>query len=84
MSRKVAFALPALAFVGTYIWLAVQAWRGRARLSVAAAALALSSSWLVPWYALWVIPLAAIDDDRLGRILALGLTAYLLRDALPL
>jgi hypothetical protein len=85
LPRKAAFALPAVAFLAVYAWLAWQAWRGgRARLSVAAAAVLLSSSWLVPWYALWAIPLAAIEDDRLGKGLALGLTVYFLWDAVPL
>jgi hypothetical protein len=73
-------ALFALAFV----WLARAAWLGRARLALAAGLLLVCTPWLVPWYAVWAVPLAAIEEDRTARILALGLSAYLLRDAVPL
>ncbi|MCC6224330.1 MAG: DUF2029 domain-containing protein [Thermoleophilia bacterium] len=67
-----------------YAWLLREAWRGRARLGVCIGALLLTTSWLVPWYAVWIVPLAAIEEDRLARWLALGLSAYLLRGAVPL
>lgn len=67
-----------------YAWLLREAWRGRARLGVCAGAMLLTTSWLVPWYAVWIVPLAAIEEDRLARWLALGLSAYLLRGAVPL
>jgi hypothetical protein len=35
-------------------------------------------------YAVWAVPLAAIEEDRSARVLALALSAYLLRDAVPL
>ncbi len=76
-------ALGAL-FAAAYAWLLREAWRGRARLGVCAAAMLLSTSWLVPWYAVWVVPLAAIEEDRLARGLALVVSAYLLRGAVPL
>ncbi len=67
-----------------YLWLLVQAWRGRARLGLAAGLLVAAAPWLVPWYAVWAVPLAAIEEDRTARVLALALCAYLLRDAVPL
>ena len=42
------------------------------------------TSWLVPWYAVWAVPLAAVEEDRTARALALALSAYLLRDAVPI
>ena len=72
--------LAAIAFV----WLVVEAWRGRARLGLAAGILLVATPWLVPWYAVWAVPLAAIEEDRLARGLALIMSAYLLRDAVPL
>ena len=73
-----------LAFVVAYAWLAWQAWRGRARLALASCLLLLATSWLQPWYAMWALPLAAIEEDTLARVLAVVLSAYFLRDALPI
>ncbi len=73
-----------LGFVVAYAWLAWQAWRGRARLALASCLLLLATSWLQPWYAIWALPLAAIEEDTLARVLAVGLSAYFLRDAIPI
>jgi hypothetical protein len=74
----------AVLFAGAYVWLLYEAWRGRARLGLCAGLLLLATPWLVPWYAVWAVPLAAIEEDAPARWLALGLSAYLLRDAVPL
>jgi hypothetical protein len=73
-----------LAFALFYLWLLWEAWRGRARLALAACGLLLATSWLQPWYAVWAVPLAAVEEDTLVRLLALAISAYFLRDALPL
>jgi glycosyl transferase family 87 len=67
-----------------YLWLLREAWRGRARLGLAAGLLIVAAPWLVPWYAIWTVPLAAMEEDRTAQLLALALCAYLLRDAVPL
>jgi alpha-1,6-mannosyltransferase len=77
-------AVFAAAFVIAYVWLLREAWRGRARLALTAGILLVCTSWLVPWYAVWAVPLAAVEEDRTARILALALSAYLLRDAVPI
>jgi hypothetical protein len=74
----------ALAFAVAYAWLLREAWRGRARLALTAGLLLVCTTWLVPWYAVWAVPLAAVEEDRTARVLALALSAYLLRDAVPL
>jgi alpha-1,6-mannosyltransferase len=71
-------------FALAYVWLLLEAWRGRARLALAGALLVVAAPWLVPWYAVWAVPLAAIEEDGTARVLALALSAYLLRDAVPL
>lgn len=71
-------------FAFAFAWLAREARRGRARLGLAAGLLLVSTPWLVPWYAVWAVPLAAIEEDRTARVLALAVSAYLLRDAVPL
>lgn len=74
----------AVAFTLAYAWLLREAWRGRARLALTAGLLLVATSWLVPWYAVWAVPLAAVEEDRPARLLALGMSAYLLRDAVPI
>jgi hypothetical protein len=51
--------------------------RGRPRLGLTAILLLLASPWVLPWYVVWTVPLAAIEEDRLGWMLALALCAYL-------
>jgi hypothetical protein len=69
----------ALAFAVIYLGLLRSAWRtGRARLSLAATALCLTSSLLRPWYALWPLALAAVEEDELAALAALALSAYVL------
>jgi hypothetical protein len=72
------------AFAVAYLWLLREAWRGRARLALTAGLLLVCTAWLVPWYAVWAVPLAAVEEDRTARVLALALSAYLLRDAVPI
>ena len=81
--KAVALALAAVAFAVAYAWLARQAWRGRARVALAAGVLLLCAPYVTPWYLAWVVPLAALEDDRTARLLALGLTAYLLPQTIP-
>jgi hypothetical protein len=47
-------------------------------------ALLLSTAWLLPWYAVWPLPLAAVGGDRRLRAAALVLCAYALLVHLPL
>jgi alpha-1,6-mannosyltransferase len=77
-------ALFAALFGLAYLWLLREAWRGRARLGLAAGLLLVATPFLRPWYAVWAVPLAAVEDDRAARLLAVALSAYLLRDAVPL
>jgi alpha-1,6-mannosyltransferase len=79
-----AVALLAVLFGLAYLWLLREAWRGRARLGLAGGLLVVAAPWLVPWYLVWTVPLAAVEEDRAAQILGLALTAYLLRDAVPL
>jgi len=81
--RPAAFAFAA-AFALAYAWLLLEARRGRARLGLCAGLLLLATPWLVPWYAVWVVPFAAIDDDPPAQVLALGMTGYMLRIAIPI
>jgi hypothetical protein len=82
LSRRPALAAATLAQLGALAFFAWTAWRRRLRLGLAAGVLVLLAPRLDPWYALWPISLAAADDDdRWGRLLAVGLTGFLLSDA---
>jgi hypothetical protein len=71
-------------FALLYLWLLREAWRGaRPRFALCAVALLLATSWLQPWYAVWAVPLAALDADRVARLGALALTGYFLWDTIP-
>ena len=78
-------------FVGAFLAvLAVALWRTArgADWRVAAGwttlALLLSTAWLLPWYAIWVLPLAAVSGDRRLRAATLVFCAYAVLIHLPL
>jgi hypothetical protein len=81
--RLVALVLFLTLFFQLLLW----TWRGFDWVRAAgwtAAGLLLASSWLLPWYLVWVLPLAAIARDRWLQLLALALTAYQLGARIPL
>ena len=47
-------------------------------------AVLVASAWLVPWYIVWLLPLAAIAADRRLHAAAIALTAWMLVIAVPL
>jgi hypothetical protein len=47
-------------------------------------ALLLSTAWLLPWYAIWLLPLAAVSADRRLRAATLIFCAYAILIHLPL
>jgi hypothetical protein len=73
-----------VAFGLAYVWLLREAARGRARLGLATGLALLAVPYLAVWYVVWTLPLAAAEDDGPAQLLALGLCAYLLRQAIPL
>jgi len=59
----------------------VLAWRRRDAVSASGwvtVALLLTLGWVLPWYVLWVLPLAALSDSRRLRTTALVLGIYLI------
>jgi len=57
----------------------VQAWRRRSSITAsgwANVALLVTLSWVLPWYVLWVLPLAALSASRRLRGAALALGVY--------
>jgi hypothetical protein len=69
------------------VWLLAWTWRGADWVRAAAWAgtgLLLATSWLLPWYLVWPLPLAAVARDRLLAAVLLALTAYQLGARIPL
>jgi hypothetical protein len=67
--------------VGSIALCCVQAYRWRDSLTAsgwASVALLVTLSWALPWYVLWVLPLAALSSSRRLRVAALGLGVYLI------
>jgi len=57
------------------------AWRRRETITAsgwAGVALLVTLSWVLPWYVLWVLPLAALSSSRRLRVTALVLGVYLI------
>jgi len=84
VQHDVALGLFVGGFALAYLWLLRQAWHGRARLGLAACLLLCASPYLVPWYAVWAIPVAAVEDDPPAQWLAVAISAYLLRQRVPI
>jgi Glycosyltransferase family 87 len=69
------------------IYLLHRTWRGADWLRATAwatFALLLATAWLLPWYLLWPLPLAALSRDRPLQLLLLAMTAYQLGARIPL
>ena len=81
--RWAALASLVSAFAVAYALLLRSAARGRARLGLGSGLLLLAAPYLVSWYAIWAVPLAAAEDDGAAQLLSLGLCAYLLRQGIP-
>jgi alpha-1,6-mannosyltransferase len=83
-----AVRVAALAIFGAaVVWLLVRTWRGYDWVRAAAWAgtgLLLATSWLLPWYLVWPLPLAAVARDRALAVVLLALTAYQLGARIPL
>jgi Glycosyltransferase family 87 len=73
-------------YASLLVCLLVWTWRGGDWLRAAAwasAGLLLATAWLLPWYLIWAVPLAALSRDRPLQLLVLALTAYQLGARLP-
>jgi hypothetical protein len=69
------------------IYLLIRTWQGADWLRMAAWAtlgLLLATAWLLPWYLIWLLPLAALSRDRQLQLLTLALTAEQLPARMPL
>ena len=81
--RVAALSIYGAAVAGLLAW----TWRGGDWVRAAAWAgfgLLLATAWLLPWYLVWALPLAALSRDRVLQLGVLGLTAYQLGARIPL
>jgi hypothetical protein len=84
-------ALLGLALVIAVVLLLRAAWRRRsvpgawiAPAGWATLGVLLTTAWLVPWYAIWLLPLAALGADRRLVVASIALCAYMMVIAMPL
>ena len=80
-----------LALVAAVLLLARAAWHRRAvpggwiaPAGWATLGVLLTTAWLVPWYAIWLLPLAALGGDRRLVVASVALCAYMMVIAVPL
>jgi alpha-1,6-mannosyltransferase len=66
------------------LWRTARGADWRAMAGWATLALLLSTAWLLPWYAIWALPLAALADSRRLRVATLVFCAYAILIHLPL
>jgi hypothetical protein len=70
-----------IALVASVAWCSWIGWRSGDALTAsgwASVALLVTLSWVLPWYVLWILPLAALSRSRRLRAVALVLGAYLI------
>lgn len=93
VAQETSYALPSrlglpgwagvAAFALAFAWLAREALGGRARLGLAAGLLLVTTPYLTAWYLAWTVPLAAVEEDRTARVLAVALSLYLVPQTIP-
>jgi alpha-1,6-mannosyltransferase len=85
--RTAARVLYGVAFGCVFLWLLWRTWRGESPVRAAGwatFAILVASAWLVPWYVLWLLPLAALAGDRRLMLASLALCAWMLAITVPL
>ena len=79
-------AFATIALLAAVVFTLVRAWRGSDWIASAGwvtFAVIVCSAWVMPWYAAWLLPLAAIGRDRRLVVATLGLCAYLVAMRTP-
>jgi hypothetical protein len=78
------FVIAFLLVLALTLWRTARGADWRTMAGWATLALLLSTAWLLPWYAIWVLPLAALADSRRLRAATLIFCAYAILVHLPL
>lgn len=66
------------------LWRTFKGWDWRVAAGWSTLALVISTAWLLPWYAIWALPLAAVSKDRKLQIAVIAFCVYALMMRLPL
>lgn len=85
-NRSLVRALFGLAFAGFAAWSLWRTWQGADPIRMAGwatLAILLASAWLVPWYLLWLLPLAALAADRRLVWATVALSGWVLAIGVP-
>ena len=80
-------AVFAAAYGALVILLLLRTWRGSDWVRMAgwaAFGLLVATSWMVPWYVVWLLPLAAVSRDRALQAASIALTLFQVINAIPL
>ena len=75
-----------MAFAAVAAWTLWRTWRGADAIRMAGwatLAILLASAWLVPWYLLWLLPLAAIGAGRWLTVATVVLSGWVLAIGVP-
>jgi alpha-1,6-mannosyltransferase len=78
------FALAFVAVLAFALWRTTRGADWRVAAGWSTLALLVSTAWLLPWYAIWALPLAAVSGDRRLRAATLLFCLYALLIRLPL
>ncbi|MBA3807149.1 MAG: DUF2029 domain-containing protein [Solirubrobacterales bacterium] len=78
------FAAGFLVALAATLWRTARGSDWRVCAGWATVALLASTAWLLPWYAIWLLPLAAVSGDRRLRTATLLICAYAILIHLPL
>ena len=81
--KAVCLGVYAVSLAGLLAWVALGADWIRAT-GWAFAGLLLATSYLTPWYAIWLLPPAALARDRALVVVSLLISAFMLREQVPL
>jgi hypothetical protein len=79
-------ALADAGFAMALVFVLVRAWRGADWIAMAGwatLALLLATAWLLPWYVVWLLPLAALAERPTLRVATLGLCAFVIAARAP-
>jgi alpha-1,6-mannosyltransferase len=86
-NRALVRALFGLAFAAVACWTLWRVWRrGDDPIRMAAwatVAILVATAWLVPWYLLWLLPLAALAADRRLTVATMALSGWVLAIGVP-
>ena len=85
--RGVVRAAYGLGFSVVLVWLLLRTRRGADPIAMAGwatLAILVASAWLVPWYILWLLPLAALAGDRRLVWATIALCGWMAQIAIPL